>query len=396
MEKVQINDEIEKIQTWNPKKDLSTNEFDYIDLSSVDKNTKEINDSLVCRLLGIEAPSRARQLIHVNDVLVSTVRPNLNGVALVSKQYKFATASTGYCVLRPKENLNSKYLFYWVQSPFFIKDMTNKASGASYPAVSDRIIKESKIPLPPLAEQKRIANILDQADQLRQLNQQILAEYDALTKSLFLDMFGDPVVNPMGWDMVKLKNCNSKIGSGATPKGGKESYKKNGISLIRSMNVYDNYFQYKDLAFIDDSQANKLKNVIVQEQDVLFNITGASVCRCTIVPNEILPARVNQHVAILRPVEGQLNSIFLSHLLISTNCKSKLLGISLKGGATREAITKESLQEFEIILPPITLQNQFAEKIKNIEAQKAQAQAALAESENLFNCLLQKAFKGDL
>ena len=255
---------------------------------------------------------------------------------------------------------------------------------------------ELKIPLPPLAEQKRIAKILDHADQLRQLNQQILAEYDVLTKSLFLDMFGDPVANPMGWEKVKLEKCNSKIGSGSTPRGGKESYKSEGISLIRSMNIYDNYFKYKGLAFIDNKQAEKLKNVAVQENDVLFNITGASVCRCTIVPNAILPARVNQHVAILRPQKEKLNSVFLSHLLISENCKNKLLGISREGGATREAITKESLKGFEIIIPAIALQNQFAQKIKNIEAQKAKAQAALAASEDLFNHLLQKAFKGEL
>ena len=92
-------------------------------------------------------------------------------------------------------------------------------------------------------------------------------------------MFGDPVTNPKGWEVNFLKQITTKIGSGATPRGGKQAYKKEGISLIRSMNVYDNRFKYKNLAFIDEDQAAKLKNVIVEKGDVLFNITGASICR---------------------------------------------------------------------------------------------------------------------
>src|SRR4051812_9516291 len=99
---------------------------------------------------------------------------------------------------------------------------------------------------------------------------------------------------------VPLGSITTKIGSGATPRGGKESYKADGISLIRSMNVYDFNFNWKELALIDESQANKLRNVVVKKNDILLNITGASVCRCCIVPNDVLPARVNQHVAIVR------------------------------------------------------------------------------------------------
>jgi type I restriction enzyme S subunit len=205
-------------------------------------------------------------------------------------------------------------------------------------------------------------------------------------------MFGDPVRNEKGWFMERLDNLTSKIGSGATPSGGRESYQNEGVSLIRSMNVYDNGFKYKDLAFLNEDQAEKLKNVTVEENDVLFNITGASVCRCCIVPPGILPARVNQHVSILRPKNETLTPIFLSRLLVSENCKKQLLGIGTQGGATREAITKEQLEKFEIILPPIVLQIRFAERIQLIEAQKQQAQASLQKAEDLFNSLLQRAF----
>ncbi len=290
-----------------------------------------------------------------------------------------------------KVSYYDQYLIYLLRN----LNLNRFASQSGQPLISFGRIKKVKIPLPPLPEQKKIAAILDEADQLRQLNQKVLEKYDTLTQSLFLEMFGDPVTNPKGWEKVNLKECTSKIGSGATPRGGKEAYKSEGISLIRSMNVYDNWFKNKNLAFIDNDQADKLKNVTVEKNDVLFNITGASVCRCTIVPEEILPARVNQHVAILRP-SSLLNSIFLNHTLISKNCKLKLLGVGSQNASTREAITKESLEKFKIPLPPIALQTQFADRIKTIETQKAQAQAALKESEDLFNSLLQKAFKGEL
>ena len=97
-----------------------------------------------------------------------------------------------------------------------------------------------------------------------------------------------------------MGELTTKIGSGATPKGGRESYGTEGISLIRSMNVHNGYFEYKELAHISDEQAEKLDNVTIHENDVLLYITGASVARCCITPNDVLPARVNQHVCIIR------------------------------------------------------------------------------------------------
>jgi type I restriction enzyme S subunit len=151
-----IKNHVSKIKTWNPVTEIPDESFSYIDLSSVDKDAKKIDDQKVPILLGKEAPSRARQIVESSDVLVSTVRPNLNGVALLNGDYRYGTASTGYCILRTKPSLSSKYLFYWVQTKTFVADMVKKATGANYPAVSDRIIKDSKIPLPHLPRSKRL------------------------------------------------------------------------------------------------------------------------------------------------------------------------------------------------------------------------------------------------
>jgi type I restriction enzyme S subunit len=300
--------------------------------------------------------------------------------------------------LRPiEEECFPKYINYFFSSGQFktqLPKISNQSvNQASFPAGK---LKKLKINLPPLETQKRIAQILDDSAALRDKTAQLLKEYDLLAQSIFLDMFGDPVINNRNWKIGKLKKVTSKIGSGSTPRGGKESYHKVGLSLIRSLNIHDNEFKLKDLAFIDDNQAKKLRNVTLEEKDVLINITGASVARCAIVPSEILPARVNQHVSILRCKQDVVNSIFLLHSIISPNSKIKLLGVGSNNAATRESITKVQLETLEVIIPPINLQNQFADKIALIEKQKTLAKQELKEAEDLFNCLLQKAFKGEL
>ena len=200
---VAIGDCVRSVGTWNPLTEAGGEKFLYIDLSAIDQERKEIvaARSVACA----EAPSRARQLVEQGDVLVSTVRPNLNGVARVRGEHHGATASTGFCVLRPAgEKLDSAYAFQWVKSSNFVNAMVSMATGASYPAVSDRIIFESKIPLPPLPEQRRIAAILDQADALRAKRREALAQLDSLTQSIFIEIFGDPELNPLNWPKAAL------------------------------------------------------------------------------------------------------------------------------------------------------------------------------------------------
>lgn len=226
-----------------------------------------------------------------------------------------------------------------------------------------------KILLPPLTIQKQIAKTMDKCTEIISKNKRILEKYDTLTKSRFIEMFGDPVLNPKKWNIEKLKTLTSKIGSGATPKGGRESYISEGISLVRSMNVYKGYFEYEGLAYITEDQARELDNVTLQENDVLINITGASVARCCILPKDVLPARVNQHVSILRATE-KLNPVYLSNLLITDTEQRVLLGIGGAGGATREAITKTELETLDIPVPPLSLQNNFATFVQQIDKSK--------------------------
>ncbi|HCH2598070.1 restriction endonuclease subunit S [Vibrio parahaemolyticus] len=273
------------------------------------------------------------------------------------------------------------------------------ANKAAQPVISYKGIKDLVIPYPPLDEQKRIVEKLDAL--LTRIDTAIehLQESATLADSLYassLDQVFEKVY--LDYSTKPLSVLASKIGSGATPKGGQKAYKESGISLIRSLNVYDSEFKPEGLAFIDDDQADKLSNVVVEEGDVLLNITGASIARCCVAPVELLPARVNQHVCIIRPNE-ELNSTYLNYLLISPKFKAALL-FQGAGGATRQALTKVMVSNLEIPLPPLEMQAELVGKVnlfsqKN-RALKEQVNSKISDLITLKASILDSAFKGEL
>ncbi|MET3974951.1 restriction endonuclease subunit S [Cellulosimicrobium sp. 4261] len=159
--------------------------------------------------------------------------------------------------------------------------------------------------------------------------------------------------------LVRLAELCSKIGSGATPRGGSTVYQDLGIAFIRSQNVHDNRFDETGLVRINDDAADQLKGVEVQSGDVLLNITGDSVLRCCLVPDDVLPARVSQHVAILRS-NGSVVPRFLQGFLVAPGVRAELLTIA-SGGATRKALTKAQIEAIEIPLPSLRRQHAIAE-----------------------------------
>lgn len=278
---------------------------------------------------------------------------------------------------------------------FLIKELKKIEDETPFVTVkhlSAKKINQINIPVPPIAEQERIVAELDLLQGIIEKKKEQLKAYDQLAQSIFYTMFGDPIDNPKGWEVKKLKDVTTKIGSGATPKGGNQSYKNEGISLIRSLNVHNGSFKYEDLAHIDEQQAHQLNNVIVEENDVLFNITGASVARCCIVPFDVLPARVNQHVSILRPKKEIVNHVYLCYYLISPNSQNTLLVMSKSNAATREALPKSMMEKYSICVPPLSLQQEFAEKVEAIERQKALVQQSIEETQTMFDYTMDKYF----
>lgn len=169
------------------------------------------------------------------------------------------------------------------------------------------------------------------------------------------------------WPIVRLGDYCSKIGSGATPRGGASVYLDEGdVCLIRSQNIYNDGFKSDGLVYITEESADKLKNVIIEKNDILLNITGDSVARVCLAKEEYLPARVNQHVAIIRPDPREFDARFLRYFLVSPAMQSLLLTIAAVG-ATRNALTKNMIETLEVSKPPLDVQVAIADNLETLD-----------------------------
>ena len=383
-----IGDYVDKCQTWNPKSS-GVGSFDYIDLSSVDKNAKSIVS--IERYECSDAPSRARQLVETDDVLVATVRPNLNGVALVNGAHHGMTASTGYCVLRPdKDKLDSRFLFHWVKTGVFVQRMVDVAIGANYPAVSDAKVKASKIPLPPLAEQKRIAGILDAADALRAKRREALAQLDTLLQSTFLDMFGDPVTNPMGWEKPPLEDLCEKVIDcpHSTPR-----WSGSGVICLRTSNLGKGEWNWADTRFvIEEDYTERTRRSEILPNDIILSREGTVGVLALV--DEGMRLCMGQRLVQLRVNDSQLDPRFLLNLLLHDLAPERLS--RLIAGSTSKHLNVKELRKLPVLLPPLDLQRRFAVIVASVEQQKAGQRAHLDELDTLFASLQSRAFRGEL
>lgn len=293
--------------------------------------------------------------------------------------------------IKDETKLDIKYLRFWFTT---IKEkLLNRAVGGTLQNISMGIVKDLEIPLPSLPAQQKIAKILDTADQLRQYNKQLIEKYDALTQSLFLDMFGDPVTNEKGWEKNNLKNICDKITDGThfSPEPTSE-----GFPYVTAKHVKNYGLDfYSKPTFISEEAHNDIyKRCTPDFGDVLYIKDGATTgIACINTFNE--PISLLSSLALLKPNKKLLSNYFLCFWLNNVKVRMKLI-TEFMSGAAIQRYTLTKINTFQIIVPPIDLQNQFAERVKMIDTQKQQAQEALTKSEDLFQSLLQRAFKGEL
>ncbi|ELX9567680.1 restriction endonuclease subunit S [Pseudomonas aeruginosa] len=388
---VQIGKYADKVRTWNPAAGAEC-VFQYVDLSSVDKSRKIIDLDNVAEISSAEAPSRARQLVVAGDVLVATVRPNLNGVAVVPAELNGATASTGYCVLRADEkNLHGRYLFHWVQTGSFVEDMMSKATGANYPAVSDKIVKESKIPLPPLPEQKRIAAILDKADAIRRKRQQAIQLADDFLRAVFLDMFGDPVTNPKGWGTACLEEL-VKVVSGATPSKSNDAYWTGDFPWVSP----------KDMKSVEISSSIDHINQVVFERENLKKLPVGSVLivvRGMILAHTVPVGITTAEVAINQDIKafvssGRVLPEFLLWFLLSQH--ANLLSKVTTAAHGTKRFDMVDLINLPVFVPDMVAQRKFVSIAKSYKTTLAELDWCHKDALQLFNSLSQRAFASQL
>jgi type I restriction enzyme S subunit len=396
-----------KVLSWNPTKSDRTEKFRYIDLSSVNKNTKTVclNDSPF--ILPKDSPSRARQIVNVNDVILSTVRPNLNGVAIIPKSLENATASTGYCILRVNgKSLDSRYLYYWVQTNLFINDMTRKATGANYPAVSDKIIKESLIPIPfpndidkSLVDQKRIANILDKAEELRKKRRYSISLTADFLHSVFLDMFGDPVTNPKNWQTNSTKFGLETIKSGWSAMGNNYPCDKDELGVLKISAVTSGIFKPEENKFVDSTIIPKDKKLIFPNKgDLLFSRanTRELVAATCIVTKSRSDVFLPDKLWSIKTDTEKLLPEFLHFMVQQPKFKDRLTAQATGSSGSMLNISKAKFEDSIAIFPPIELQKKFRNIFWQVNKLTNLSNNSMENLTNNFNSLSQKAFAGEL
>lgn len=335
-------------------------------------------------------------LIACSGIIVDNFH---NKIALASSEHLPLCLNTSTMRFKPlnKDNINILFFKYYLQCENFKSQLVKLITGSAQLNFGPSHIKKIKLPLPPLEQQQKIANILDAADALRQNAKALIAKYDELTQALFLDMFGDPVSNPKGWDKRKLNefldilvDVGSNGGNDWVSANIKMKDDEDYALMIRTVNLNKNDFK-KNLKFVSEETYNLFKKTKVYGGEIIMNKIG-SAGEFWLMPNLNRPVSLGLNQLMMK--FNNLDKIFF-YYYFSTNYGKKLISSKLNG-ATTKSITKTALRDLDILYPPINIQNLFAERVVSIEEQKAIAQKGLEKSEELFNSLLQKAFKGEL
>ena len=365
--------------------------IDYIDISAVDNREKKITQTAI--VLAKDAPSRAKQLVEHGDVIVSLVRPNLNAVAIIEEQSQnLQVASTGYCVLRCNQMIYNRYLFYFCQSETFVNSMTAQATGASYPAVSNSIVKNCEIPLPERNKQKEIADILDKVTSLIFLRKQQLAKLDELVKARFVEMFGDPADNVNNLPASPMTAiCQIIDGDRGKNYPKQEEFSDSGFCLfLNAKNVTAQGFSFENCTYITEEKDALLRNGKLCRGDVVLTTRGTIgnlAFYDTSVPYENI--RINSGMVILR-----MNKQVVSEIFFIEQFKMQLDSIKsrIASGSAQPQLPISTMNKIDMILPPIELQKQFAAFVERVDQQKQTVQQSLEKLELMKKALTQEYF----
>jgi type I restriction enzyme, S subunit len=366
----------ERTGTRDPTK-LPDKAFRYVDISSVDNKNKRI--LAAGNMFGHSAPSRARQIIKLNDVLVSMTRPNLNAVAMCPAELDGEICSTGFAVLRSKDTLSPSYLFHFVRSRKFIEATTSAVSGALYPAITSSFLRSLYLPFPPLDEQRRIVGLLDRAAEIRRRADAARATARAIIPALFLDTFGDPATNPKGWPVAELSTV-ADIGSGLT-KGRKLSGQDTvATPYLRVANVQDGFLNLSEIKLIDATAAD-LERTVLRAGDLLMTEGGDpdKLGRCAIWREEVEGCLHQNHIFRVR-VGQRLLPEYTAAFIQSDGGKSYFLRVA-KRTTGIASINKTQLGAFPILVPSMRLQAAFTEQARRVELLACHLDAAAAKAQ---------------
>jgi len=357
----------------------------FIGLENIESNEGIITGAIPTGDNGIKS-SKFR--FTLNDILYGKLRPYLNKVALPDFN---GICSTDILVIKPiSEKILRQYLAYFMRSEEFVSYATTRSSGANLPRINPNAILEFVLPLPPLPIQHRIVETLDQADALRRLRAQADVETQKLLQSVFYKMFGDPMRNEKGWEIVTVSDVLKKNGlSYGILKPG--IFDENGVKMLRVIDIGVEGLNNTGIFKVKKELAEQYKRTKLQSGDIVLAIM-ATVGRCMVIPDSLQGANVNRALAVLKFNE-KVTSQYMCFLIKSDYFQNIFL--ENKIGSSQLRINLADLRVFKIPLPPLPLQRQFDDIVKKIEQMRDKQNKTKKQIEFLFGGLTISLFKGE-
>ncbi len=336
----------------------------------------------------------AKQKVRKNDILIAASSGSLDVVGKAAQALEdFEGGFGAFCkVLRPNKEVDTAYFAQYFKTPYYRRRVSFLAAGANINNLRNEDLDGLEIPLPPLEEQRRIAKILDAADALRAKRRESLALLDKLIQSTFLDMFGDPVTNPMGWEDSTLGQECDEIKNGRSIKQKQDA---GGIPISRIETISDGVVNPGKVGYAGLKLRNAEKDLL-RHGDILFSHINSTqhLCKCALYLDLHGPLIHGMNLLRFR-VGKRLFPLFLLYLMKNTNYRSTLMRHE-NPAVNQSSIAAGKLKTHMVLVPPLPLQQRFASIVEAIEKQKTRLKAHLSELDTLFASLQSRAFQGEL
>ena len=303
----------------------------------------------------------------------------------------------GWLVLRDNNGIfDKRFLYYYLSSPSTYQKFKNMAVGGVVNNLNSEMVRGVTLPVPTMEEQLSIVSALDKVIELITLRKEQLTKLDRLVKSRFIELFGEPIANQKNLPVKTLKEISTLITNGNTPKGGSENYVENGITFLRSQNVWRNNIVLDDVAYIDEETHESMKKSSVHYKDILITKTGrintenSSLGRAALYLGEDDSANINGHVYLVR-LDDTVVPEYVVTILTGEAYRRYIRKVCV-GGIDKRQINLDQVEEFPIILPLKEQQEQFADFVRQIDKSKLAIQQSLNKLESLKKSLMQEYF----
>ncbi len=333
-----------------------------------------------------------RSAVDNGDILFAMIGTIGNPV-LVKKDRPFSIKNVALFKLGSGQVL-PEYFKRLLLTQFMQRQLTSSTRGGTQKFVSLKVLRNLIIPVPPIAEQKRIAAILDKAEELRELRRQALRELDAIAQSIFIEMFGDPIVNPKEWDVQQLNECAETIQIG--PFGTQlheKDYVDNGIPAINPTHIKNGKI-VPDLSFsVSEDKYRELSQYHLKADDIILGRRG-EMGRCARITTTEAGWLCGTGSLFIRPKRDLLEPIYLASVLSSQSAKTYLEHQSQ--GVTMPNLNKSIVGQIPIPLPSLLFQKKFIKRLEAVDQLKAAHRESLSQLEVLFGSLQSRAFQGEL